>query len=96
MRYTYPEHQASGKSAKFQEEHAMKKLILLAASAAFLSPALISSAGAQSVSVRVGEPGYRAYSQQRIVTTGPNCRTTTVRTKRPNGTTSVRKIRKCD
>ena len=74
----------------------MQKLILLAAAGAFLNPALISSASAQSVSVRVGEPGYRAYSQQRIVTTGPNCRTVTVRTKRPNGTTLVRKVRKCD
>ena len=74
----------------------MRKLVLLAAATAFLSPALISSTSAQSVSVRVGDPGYRAYSQQRIVTTGPNCRTTTVRTKRPNGTTWVRKIRKCD
>ena len=74
----------------------MKKLIVLAASAAFLSPALISSVSAQPVSVRVGEPGYRTYSQQRIVTTGPNCRTTTVRTKRPNGTTLVRKVRKCN
>ena len=35
----------------------MKKLILLAAAGAFLGPALISSASAQSVSVRVGEPG---------------------------------------
>ena len=74
----------------------MKKLILLAAAAAFLSPVLSSSASAQSVSVRVGEPGYRAYSQQRVVTTsGTNCRTTTVRTKRANGTIWVRKIRKC-
>ena len=74
----------------------MKKLILLTAAGAFLTPVVISSASAQSVSVRVGDPGYRAYSQQRIVTTGPNCRTTTVRTKRPNGTTWVRKVRKCD
>ena len=74
----------------------MKKLILLAAAGAFLSSALISSASAQSVSVRVGDPGYRAYSQQRVVVSGPNCRTTTVRTKRPNGTTWVRKVRKCD
>jgi hypothetical protein len=74
----------------------MQKLILLAAAGAFLSPALISSASAQSVSVRVGEPGYRAYSQQRVVVSGQNCRTTTVRTKRPNGTTWVRKVRKCD
>lgn len=73
----------------------MKKLILLAAAAAFLSPALSSSASAQSVSVRVGEPGYRAYSQQRVVVSGKQCRTTTVRTKRPNGTIWVRKIRKC-
>ncbi len=48
----------------------MQKLILLAAAGAFLSPALISSASAQSVSVRVGEPGYRAYSQQRVVVSG--------------------------
>ncbi len=74
----------------------MKKLILLAAAGAFLSPALISSASAQSVSVRVGDPGYRAYSQQRVVVSGQNCRTTTVRTKRANGTTWVRKVRKCD
>ena len=78
----------------------MKKLILLAA-AAFLSPALIASASAQTVSVRVGEPGYSAYAQQRVVTqkrvvvTGKNCRTVTVRTKRANGTIWVRKIRKC-
>ena len=77
----------------------MKKLILLAAAAAFMSPVLSSSASAQSVSVRVGDPGYSAYSQQRTVTkkvvVGTNCRTTTVRTKRANGTIWVRKVRKC-
>ena len=73
----------------------MKKLILLAAAAAFLIPVPSSSASAQSVSVRVGEPGYGAYSQQRVVVTGKKCRTVTVRTKRANGTIWVRKVRKC-
>ena len=82
----------------------MKKFVLLAAAAACFAPALVSSASAQgaSVNIRVGEPGYRHYSpgyrsynQQRVVVSGPHCRTTTVRTKRANGTVWVRKICKC-
>lgn len=74
----------------------MRKLALMAAAAAFLAPALISSASAETVSVRVGSPGYRAYSQERVVVApSSHCRTTTVRTKRANGTIWVRKIRKC-
>jgi hypothetical protein len=81
----------------FQEERSMKKLALMAAAAAFLAPALISSASAEtaSVNVRVGSPGYRAYSQERVVVAPSHCRTTTVRTKRANGSVSIRKIRKC-
>jgi hypothetical protein len=81
-----------------QEECAMKKLVLMAAAAAFLAPALISSASAEtaSVNVRVGSPGYRAYSQERVVVNPHHCRTTTVRTKHANGSVSIRKIRKCN
>jgi hypothetical protein len=81
----------------FQEEYAMKKFALLAAAAAFLAPALISSSSAEtaSVNIRVGNPGYRAYSQERVVVSPNHCRTTTVRTKRANGSVSIRKIRKC-
>lgn len=75
----------------------MKKLALMAAAAAFLAPALISSASAEtaSVNVRVGSPGYRAYSQERVVVAPSHCRMTTVRTKHANGSVSIRKIRKC-
>jgi hypothetical protein len=93
-----PGHQLPARSRNvFQEEYAMKKLALLAAAAAFLAPALISSASAEtaSVNVRVGSPGYRAYSQERVVVSPSHCRTTTVRTKRANGSVSIRKIRKC-
>ncbi|HET7679924.1 MAG TPA: hypothetical protein VFK79_07290 [Xanthobacteraceae bacterium] len=72
----------------------MKKLMLSAAAAALLTPALFSLASAQSVSVRVGDPGYRAYSQQRVVVSGPRCRTVTVKTK-SYGKTVIKKVRKC-
>jgi hypothetical protein len=89
-----------------QEENAMKKFALLAVAAALLTPALFTApAAAQdaSVSIRVGDPGprhyhrgYRAYGQERvIVRAGSDCRTTTVRTKRANGTVVIKKIRKC-
>jgi hypothetical protein len=75
----------------------MKKFALMVAAAAFLTPALIASASAEtaSVNVRVGSPAYRAYSQERVIVSPHHCRTTIVRTKRANGTIWVRKIRKC-
>ena len=76
----------------------MKKFALLAAAAAFLTPAMISAASAEtaSVNVRVGSPGYRAHSQERVIV-GPrhHCRTIIVRHKRDNGVVVVRKIRRC-
>lgn len=77
----------------------MKKFALLAAAAAFLAPAMISAASAESASVRirVGEPGYRAYASDRVVVSSSpqHCRTVTVRTKRANGTVLIRKTRRC-
>lgn len=76
----------------------MKKFVLLAAAAAFLTPAMLSAASAEtaSVNVRVGHPGYRAYSQERVIV-APNhhCRTVITRHKRDNGTIVIRKIRRC-
>jgi hypothetical protein len=81
----------------FRRKCAMKKLVLLTAAAAFIAPALIASASAETVSVRVGSPGYRAYSQERVVVgNSHHCRMTTVRTKHANGSVTVRKIRKCN
>ena len=74
----------------------MKKLVLLTAAAAFIAPALIASASAETVSVRVGSPGYRAYSQERVIVSPSHCRMTTVRTKHANGSVTIRKIRKCN
>ena len=74
----------------------MKKFALLAAAAVCFAPALISSASAQSVTLRVGDPGYHSYNQQRVVVSNSrHCRTTTVRTKRANGTIWVRQVRRC-
>lgn len=76
----------------------MKKFALLAVAAALVTPALISSASAEtaSVRIRVGEPGYRAYAQERVVVTSPHhCRTVTVRTKRSDGSVVIRKQRRC-
>lgn len=76
----------------------MKKLILIAAVAAggfMFAPAAISTpAEAQSVTVRVGEPGYRA-PVRRTVVVAPRCRMVTVRTKRPNGTVLIKQTRRC-
>jgi hypothetical protein len=78
-----------------QEERTMKKFVLLAAAGICLAPALISSASAQSVTVRVGEPGYRGSVTTKKVVTSSHCRYVTTRTKRSNGTVWVRKVRKC-
>jgi hypothetical protein len=77
-----------------EEERTMRKFVLLAAAAVCFAPALISSASAQSVTVRVGEPGYRGVTTKKVVTTS-HCRYVTTRTKRSNGTVWVRKVRKC-
>ena len=80
----------------------MKKLVLLGlvAGAAFLTPVMTPApAEAQSVTVRVGEPGYRPVTRVKrttVVRSGPVCRTTTVRTKRPNGSVMIRKVRRCN
>ena len=76
----------------------MKKFALLAAAAAFLAPALISAASAEtaSVNVRVGSPGYRTYNQERVVIGHRHhCRMVVVRHKRDNGTIVIRKFRRC-
>jgi hypothetical protein len=73
----------------------MKKLVLLTAAAAFLAPAWIASASAETVNVRVGSPGYRAYSQERVVVSPHHCRTVTVRSRHANGTVVIRKHRRC-
>jgi hypothetical protein len=74
----------------------MKKLVLLTAAAAFFAPALIASASAETVSVRVGSPGYRAYSQERVVVAPHHCRTVVVRTRQANGNLVIRKHRRCN
>lgn len=89
----------------------MKTFALLGlAAAALMAPALFSApASAQSVTVSVGQPtyqrtyvrprpAYRSYATTKRVTVrqGANCRTTTVRTKRANGTVWVRQVRKCN
>lgn len=75
----------------------MKTFALAIAAAALLAPALIQSASAEtaSVTLRVGDPGYRARAQERVVVTTPNCRMVTVRTKRADGTVIVKKQRRC-
>ena len=81
----------------------MKKFVLLAAAAAFLTPALMSAASAETLNVRVGvgnsgyHNGYRAYGQERVYVGHRNhCRTVVTRHKRDNGTVVIRKIRRCD
>ena len=81
----------------------MKKLVLLAAAAALLTPALISSASAETLNVRVGignsgyNNGYRAYGQERVyVDHRRHCRMVVTRHHRANGTVVIRKIRKCN
>lgn len=81
----------------------MKKFVLLAAAAAFLAPALISSASAETLNVRVGvgnsgyNNGYRAYGQEHVyVGRRHHCRTVVTRHHRANGTVVIRKFRKCD
>lgn len=81
----------------------MKKLVLLAAAAALLAPAMISSASAEDLNVRVGvgsptyHRAYRSHAEERIyVGNRHHCRTIIERHKRDNGTIVVRKIRKCD
>ena len=80
----------------------MKKLVLLAAVAALLTPALITSASAETLNVRVGvgnsgyNNGYRAYGQERVVVApGHRCRTIIIRHKRWDGTVVIRKERRC-
>jgi hypothetical protein len=85
----------------------MKKLVLLAAAAALLTPALISSASAETLNVRVGignsgynsgyNNGYRSYGQERVyVDHRRHCRMVVTRHHRANGTVVIRKIRKCN
>ena len=77
----------------------MKKLILIAAIAAgafMMMPAAISTpAEAQGVTVRIGEPGYRAPARRTVVVSGPRCRMVTVRKQRPNGSVVITKSRRC-
>ena len=81
----------------------MKKLVLLAAAAALLTPAMISSASAETLNVRVGvgdsgyHHGYRAYGQERVVVRDkPHCRTVVTHIRRDNGVRIMKKVRKCD
>jgi hypothetical protein len=73
----------------------MKKFLMLAAAAAIATPALISAASAESVTVRVGSPGYHARAQERVVVRhAPACRMVTTRVHRGNRTV-VTKTRRC-
>jgi hypothetical protein len=74
----------------------MKKLALLAVAAAFLTPAMISAASAEtaSVNLRVGSPGYRSHAQERVIVNPSHCRTIISKT-RHNGKLIVKKVRKC-
>ena len=86
----------------------MKKLVLLAAAAALLTPALIASASAETLNVRVGvgnsgysngyyNNGYRAYGQERVyVGNRHHCRMIVKRYHRDNGTVVIRKVRHCN
>ena len=76
----------------------MRKIALLAVAAAFLTPAMISAASAEtaSVNVRVGTPAYRSHAQERVVVSTPHhCRTIISKT-RHNGKLIVKKVRKCN
>lgn len=78
----------------------MKKIAFLIAAAGCLltAPAALQPASAET-SVRIGvNDGWRhdAYrSRAHVVVTRPQCRTVTVRTKRPNGTIIIKKQRRC-
>ena len=76
----------------------MRKIALLAVAAAFLTPAMISAASAEtaSVNVRVGTPAYRSHAQERVVVTSkPHCRMVVTKI-RHNGKLIVKKVRKCN
>lgn len=74
----------------------MKIFALAIAAAALLAPALIQSASAETVNIRVGTPGYHARAQERVVISSPSrCRTVTTKTKRANGSVMISKKRVC-
>ena len=88
----------------------MRKFILAAAAAALLTPAMISTASAEtaSVNVRIGSPGYhsgynsgyrsgyRTYGQERVIVRNkPHCRTVVTHIRR-DGVRIMKKVRKCD
>ena len=84
----------------------MKKFALMLAAATVLlaAPALVKSASAEDVNVRInaGDNGHhygwrhRGYhSNAAVVVAHPGCRTVTTRTKRPNGSVVISKHRRC-
>jgi hypothetical protein len=89
----------------------MRASLLAIAAATVLAAAIPSTPGfAQGVSVdvpgvgvRVGDPDrrrdrevYRERRRDRITVGGEGCRTVTVKERRPNGTTVIRKKSTCD
>ena len=74
----------------------MKIFALSIAAAAFLAPAMISSASAETdINVRIGTPGYNARAQGVVVTSPARCRTVVTKVKRANGTKVTTKKRVC-
>jgi len=82
----------------------MKKIAFLIAAALCLLavPATVQPAGAQSVTVGVGDNGHHygwrnhAYrSRAQVVVHRPHCRTIIIRHKRWDGTVVIRKERRC-
>jgi hypothetical protein len=86
----------------------MRASLLAVAAATVLAAAIPSAPGfAQGVSVevpgvgvRVGDPDrrdrYRERRRERVTVGSESCRTVTVKERRPNGTTIIRKKRSCD
>jgi hypothetical protein len=86
----------------------MRASLLAVAAATVLAAAIPSAPGfAQGVSVevpgvgvRVGDPDrrdrYRERRRERVTVGSESCRTVTVKERRPNGTTIIRKKRECD
>ena len=86
----------------------MRASLLAVAAATVLAAAIPSAPGfAQGVSVevpgvgvRVGDPDrrdrYRERRRERVTVGSESCRTVTVKERRPNGTTVIRKKSTCD
>ena len=72
----------------------MRIFALSIAAAALLAPALIQSASAETVNIRVGTPAYKARAQGVVVTSGSHCRTVTKKVVRA-GKTVISKKRVC-